>query len=82
MLFLRQLPILDEDSDEADENLREFTLSANLFHLVPVAPGDNHFVTDSDSDDDMPPLVSVSNSSESDKESEDDSERDEDRVPG
>ncbi|PBK91302.1 hypothetical protein ARMGADRAFT_1031523 [Armillaria gallica] len=82
MLFPGQLPVLDEDSDEADENSREFTLSASLFQLGPAAPGDNHFMTD----DDMPPLTSISSSSESDKESgkesEDDSEKDKDRIPG
>ncbi len=82
MLFLGRLPVLDEDSDEADENSREFSFSASLFRLGPAEPGNNHFVTDSDSDYDMPPLTSVSNSSESEEESDTDSKTDEDRVPG
>ncbi|SJL18085.1 uncharacterized protein ARMOST_21657 [Armillaria ostoyae] len=82
MLFPGRLPMLDEDSDEADENSREFSFSASLFQLGPAAPGDNLYITESDSDSDMPPLASVSDSSESDEESETDSERDEDGVPG
>ncbi|SJL17806.1 uncharacterized protein ARMOST_21368 [Armillaria ostoyae] len=82
MLFPGRLPVLDEDSDEADENSREFSFSASLFHLGPAAPGDNLYITELDSDSDIPPLVSVSDSSESDEESETDSERDEDGVPG
>ncbi|KAK0183756.1 hypothetical protein F5146DRAFT_1147170 [Armillaria mellea] len=73
MLFPRRLPILDKDSDEADENEREFTFPANLFRLQLAEPGDNTFVTDSDSDQDMPPLTSVSNSSEGEEGSETDS---------
>ncbi len=46
-----------------------------------MAPSDNRFMTDSDSDD-MPPLASVSSSSESDEESEDESKRDQDGIPG
>ncbi|KAK0239387.1 hypothetical protein EDD85DRAFT_787678 [Armillaria nabsnona] len=52
------------------------------FAVMVTQPGDNHFVTDSDTDQDMLPLTRVSNSSESDDESDMDSETDEEGVPG
>ncbi len=81
-LFPGRLPVLDKDSDEVDENSREFSFLASLFQLGPAEPGNNHFVTDSDMDHDMPPLISVSDNSESDEESKTDSKTDEDGVPG
>ncbi|PBK91812.1 hypothetical protein ARMGADRAFT_1031300 [Armillaria gallica] len=69
------------DSQEADKSSEECYFPANLFLLGLAVPGDHSFIDESDLDEDMPPLMSVSDSSESDKDSEMESEGDKDGIP-